>query len=317
MTHTRHDRSFSNGFTLVELLVVIAIIGILVALLLPAVQSAREAARRAQCTNSLKQIALALANYEQTLKTYPPGRMGCDCWTADVCGNRPDSTRPGTSGFAMILPQMEQQALYDSFNNWQSGAVYPATGCGGTADAGGWSTGISPQILLARPKSYVCPSDVSEPRQGGAATGSYALVHGSNGPTLGISQTTVKHYNTGVFNYRTVYRASEVIDGLSNTMFVGEVIDAHTADSSNRWLVGSRHTDSLRSTENPLNTPPGTGVVVTLYGNRVNGAFASRHPGGAMFGFGDGHVSFLSENINLTIYRSLSTRSGGEAVETK
>jgi prepilin-type N-terminal cleavage/methylation domain-containing protein/prepilin-type processing-associated H-X9-DG protein len=314
MPAARQRRFISAGFTLVELLVVIAIIGILVALLLPAVQAAREAARRAQCTNNLKQIVLAIANYESTSKTYPPGRMGCDCWTGNVCGNRPDSTRPGTSGFVMILPQMELQGLYDSFNDFQLGAVYPATGCGGTADTAGWNTGIA-QYLLVRPKAYVCPSDTSEPNRGSAATGSYALVHGSRGPTNGIDQMLVKHYNTGVFNYRTVYRTSDVTDGLSNTMFAGEVIEAHTADSSNRWLVGSRHTDSLRSTDNPLNTPPSTGVVVTLYGNRVNGAFASRHPNGAMFAFGDGHVNFFSENIDLTVYRALSTRAEGEAVE--
>lgn len=85
-----------SAFTLVELLVVIAIIGVLVALLLPAVQAAREAARRAQCTNNLKQLALAVNTYDDSVRLYPTGRMGCDCWTGDVCGSRPSSTRPGT-----------------------------------------------------------------------------------------------------------------------------------------------------------------------------------------------------------------------------
>ena len=104
-----------NAFTLVELLVVIAIIGILVSLLLPAVQQAREAARRMQCSNNLKQIALALANYESGVGVFPPGRMGCDGWTQDVCKDNPGIQRPGTSGFVMILPQLEQQNLYDKF----------------------------------------------------------------------------------------------------------------------------------------------------------------------------------------------------------
>jgi prepilin-type processing-associated H-X9-DG protein len=96
-------------------------------------------------------------------------------------------------------------------------------------------------------------------------------------------------------------------------MFVGEVIESHTSESGNCWLYGSRHGSSMRSTENPLNTPPGEGVILSE-SRRVNGAFASRHPGGAMFGFGDGHVSFLSENIDLETYRALSTRAGGESV---
>ena len=76
-----------------------------------------------------------------------------------------------------------------------------------------------------------------------------------------------------------------------------------------------RHTHTMRSTDNPLNTPPGKGVVVDLYGYKANGAFGSKHPGGANFAFGDGHVEFLSENINLPLYRALSTRAGKERVE--
>lgn len=120
------------GFTLVELLVVIAIIGILIALLLPAVQAAREAARRSQCTNNLKQIALATANYENVVKSIPPGRMGSDC--SDYYGLAPttganivyDYQRQGTSGFVMLLPYMEEKNLYDSLNGFQMGTVQPA-----------------------------------------------------------------------------------------------------------------------------------------------------------------------------------------------
>ena len=101
---TRNER----GFTLVELLVVIAIIGILIALLLPAVQAAREAARRSSCTNNLKQLALAMHNHESTYKEYPAGREGCD----GACNPK---NGPGTSGFVYILPYIEQQNLYDQF----------------------------------------------------------------------------------------------------------------------------------------------------------------------------------------------------------
>jgi prepilin-type N-terminal cleavage/methylation domain-containing protein/prepilin-type processing-associated H-X9-DG protein len=305
-----------GAFTLVELLVVIAIIGVLVALLLPAVQAAREAARRSSCTNNLKQITLALQNYVDTHKVLPPGRLGCDCNTsvADGCGTRPASTRPGTSGFGLLLPQLELTTLYDAIG-WQKGAVSPTTGCGGTEDTAGWKTAAVAQAMLNRPKVFVCPSDNSEKLDAGKifATGSYAFMHGSVGPSLGTSQA-MKHNNNGSFMYLRCIRLAEVTDGLSNTMFVGETIEAHTTQSSNRWLIGSRHTDSLRSAENPLNTKPGTGIVLDAYGYKVNGAFASRHPTGAMFGFGDGHVQFLNDNISLPIYRALATRGGDETV---
>jgi prepilin-type processing-associated H-X9-DG protein len=171
--------------------------------------------------------------------------------------------------------------------------------------------------LKLRPSVFVCPSDNSRPISDASptATGSYALCHGSRGPSFGIDQVKVKHYNNGMFLYRTPLNIGHVKDGTSNTIFVGEVIEAHTADSSNRWLIGSRHTDSLRSTDNPLNTPPTKGVTVDLYGNKVNGAFASRHNGGAHFAFGDGHVQFIGDNINLALYRALSTRDIGEVAQ--
>jgi prepilin-type N-terminal cleavage/methylation domain-containing protein/prepilin-type processing-associated H-X9-DG protein len=308
-------RRNAGGFTLVELLVVIAIIGILIALLLPAVQSARESARRTECVNNLKQIALALNHYESTLGVFPPGRMGCDGWTSDVCRNNPGYARPGTSGFVMILPYVEQDNLYELIKPFAQGAVYPAhpgDSPDGTND--GWRTPEVDQAVTTRPDVYVCPSDISQPTRGSCATGSYALCAGSNGPTYGIDQVRVKHYNNGVFLYRTVNSHKDIRDGLSNTMLVGEVIEAHTTESANCWCLGARHLHSLRTTDNPLNTRPDEGVTVNLYGYRCSGAFASYHPGGASFGFGDGHVSFLSENIDLATYRALSTRKEGEPV---
>ena len=309
-------RRRDSGFTLVELLVVIAIIGILIALLLPAVQAAREAARRMSCSNNLKQIALALANYENALRTFPPGRMGCDGWQSDVCAGNPGYERPGTSGFVMILPYVEEQPLYDAIKPFAKGAVYPASpGDSSDGTTTGWRTPEIDAAIKTRPPVFVCPSDTSEPMRSSGATGSYALVMGTRGPTYGIDQRKVKHYNTGMFMYRTVYKIRDVTDGLSHTMFVGEVVLAHTVESSNRWTLGSRHLDSLRTTDNPLNTPPTEGVTVDLYGYSCNGAFASEHAGGAMFAFGDGHVTFLSENIDLATYRALSTRAGEEVVD--
>ncbi len=313
-----------SAFTLIELLVVIAIIGILIALLLPAVQAAREAARRISCANNMKQIGLAMANYEVALRSYPPGRMGCDGWTADVCTDNPGFRRPGTSGFVMILPFLEEKPLYEQFQPFALGAVYPASpGDQSDGTTSGWRTPQIDQALRQRPAVFVCPSSRMEPMYGTCATGSYALCQGSNGPSYGISQTAVKHYNNGMFLYRTTLRSRDVQDGQSNTMFAGEIVAGDTAESANCWTLGARHQHSLRSTDNPLNTMPGEGIFVEqpagsgnpLYGYKINGAFASRHPGGGHFVFGDGAVHFINDNIDLSTYQALSTRAKGDRIE--
>ncbi len=315
------------GFTLVELLVVIAIIGVLVALLLPAVQAAREAARRSQCSNNLKQVALAMANYENSFKVFPPGRMGSDC--SDYFGLAPtggafvvyDYQRQATSGFAMLLPQLEQQALYDQIG-WQGGTIQPAN-CGIGPSTANWRDTIpnAAEVLRARPATFVCPSSTDEAFIRNAdgsqatefATGSYALVTGSNGPAHGIG-ANVK-VNNGMYVYIRAFQLRECTDGLSNTIVVGEVTSAHLPGGYNRWMVAGRHVDCLRSTNNPLNTPVNMGIVNPAgSATGANSAFASRHPGGGLFGFGDGSVSFISETIDLATYRALSTREGGESV---
>lgn len=304
-----------HGFTLVELLVVIAIIGVLIALLLPAVQAAREAARRMQCSNNLKQIGLALAAYEASLGVFPPGRVGCDeigpCTTAEE--------RVGTSGLVMILPQLELQAIYDQFNFDDGPWTYSST----------WIT-TNAEAIAQRPVVFVCPSDDSpqyvetakvgtsyEIGNAPAATGNYAFVAGTLGVSGGGTEPGFKYSNTGVFYYRTTHRVRDISDGLTHTMFAGEVIESNTSNSSNIWSRGLRLMDCMRTTSNPLNTLPGHPDYADYNGMQLNAAFASRHPGGAQFVFGDGHVSFLNENIDLLSYRALSTRAGGETISSE
>ncbi len=311
-----------RGFTLVELLVVIAIIGVLIALLLPAVQAAREAARRSQCNNNLKQIGLALHNYEIVLKVYPPGRLGCDGVTSPTCacGSNTDAQRVGTSALVLILPYMENNPLYDSASFQKIGiwndSMDPALNKG-------WLDAPRLKLVSTRVPTYVCPSSTAEPYWPdltwwaipvAPATGSYAMCHGSIGPSDGIS-TRMKCQNTGLFLYGTVRASREVTDGLSNTFYAGEVLAAHTPESENIWTYASRHLDTMRNTENPLNTPPGKGTYVTCpYGPCHNGAFGSEHPTGANFLYGDGRVAFVSENVDLATYRAASTIALGETV---
>ena len=159
-------RSSHVGFTLVELLVVIAIIGILIGLLLPAVNAARESGRRTQCVNNLKNIVQAMVSYESANRSFPPGRMGCDAYSSTPCNNVQGTQTQATSAFLAILPQLDNNPLYADFVPFANGAVYPAVASG----TSGWSTNVatagSPtiaQALLVRPAIYVCPSDISRP----------------------------------------------------------------------------------------------------------------------------------------------------------
>jgi prepilin-type processing-associated H-X9-DG protein len=302
---------------------VIAIIGILIALLLPAVQAARESARRSQCSNNLKQLVLGIENYESSKKVYPPGRNGCDtvrtgpCFCKHGCPATAGALPTGAphhnsiSGFVLILPNIEHEALYDQ--------------CTILHDPDNFPTEEFPQITNAvrrtRPKVFVCPSDSAEPQLINATTlvptqdavGSYVFVVGKNGPS-GLASTPHRYDNSGVFMYMRKIRKNDVVDGLSNTMALGETYDGHLPGFANRWNIAERHKSSLRSTENAMNTPISTGPF--LYTEApdppLNGAMGSRHPNGAQFAFLDGRVVFLSENISLTIYQALSTRKMGE-----
>lgn len=299
------------GFTIVELLVVIAVIGILVGMLLPAVQSVRESSRRTVCQQRLSQITLAMTTYESIFKRYPSGRIGCDnSGTAMKLRNCPADLPveelTGASGFISILPQLEHQWLADEL------AVEDGGLWNSDLDDLVWyfdtakNTGVRRHLSI-----YWCPNETGNkvstiyfPVE--AATSTYAMCNGSIGPEAPEYMT--KYRNNGAFVYRNSRRNNDLHDGLSNIFFVGEVVRPDIWESSNIWNYASANADCLRSTSNPLNTRPGQGQTLELQ----NGAFASWHPGGALFAYADGHVQFVNDEIDTTVYRGLSTIDGGE-----
>ena len=285
---TRAYQICRTGFTLVELLVVIAIIGMLIGLLLPAVQSAREAARRMKCVNNFKQIGIALHNYHDTQGVLPPGAV----LSPQVLKNLTSGN--GVHGWAtqkMILPYAEQTALFEQLG---SGKL--------SLEEAYENIDIRP-LLRQKINLYLCPSDAdySDPNDlisvlpdgRGMGRTNYIAVRGffsySGIGTTGTTETPIKNttINTGIFPANVQYTFSSVPDGLSNTFAFGERTSAFGCSAG--WWAGAHAAGALdnitgvvRNKLNEFNQRPG---------------FASLHTFGANFLFADGSVHFVSETI--------------------
>lgn len=310
-----------TAFTLIELLVVIAIIAVLIALLLPAVQQAREAARRSQCKNNLKQYGLALHNYHDTFGMFAIGGTG----------DRDFAPRVGWQ--VRILPYLDQTPLYNQIN--MTGLV--ASAVEQTLADGREVRGIV--IPVAQ-----CPSDPFTQTRSGWAQGSYAGSMGSQwSPSFGINcepfqvyaektspdwgKTLVKSSLSGMISRNgAVVRIGDVLDGTSNTIQVGEVIPGCLTESRASWSYAT----SVCNAEGMTLTPINNFTTCTLMGaNRrithptctaqdnwnFSFGFRSTHVGGAHFLMADGAVRFLSENIDHAgTYQSLGGRADGKVI---
>lgn len=300
-----------KGFTLIELLVVIAIIAVLIALLLPAVQQARESARRTQCKNNLKQMGLALHNYHDTYLSFPPGSIAL-----------PQNTVNTTMGWAIaILPYIDQAPLYNTYN---SSLLNSDT-----------TTNIN--ILKQRLAAQNCPSD---PQAGTAVTpGSgpvtQAIAMSSYRANGGISTDASNFWdgqygsppngslvpqNRGLMHaVDTSFgceKAASVTDGMSNTLVVGEWCTKNNFNRGTFWAYSyAQYTMSgVGTTCSPANFGPPDYTLVGNGNNCSKRAWASFHTGGAQFLAADGAVKFVSVNINLPTLAALSTIAGGEVV---
>lgn len=296
--------------TLIELLVVLAIVGVLIGLLLPAVQRVREAGRRVQCQNRLKQIGLALHQYHDSFGSLP---ISMDPWHLD--DDRP-MQRNGKGWIVGILPQLEQQGLYEDFVPFFRGDFSQGEGL---ADRG------CLPAMQSRLAALSCPSDGSAHRlhenQYGwegipVAVTNYKGVLGDHqvGGVSSIHTGTLPDcHHTGGCNglffrgtYREPKRFADVTDGLSNTLMVGEDIPDHNAHS----VAYFANTDysACAAPINYMPSPP----APRDWRNVIS--FRSYHSGGAQFCLADGSVRLVSETIDHNTYRALGTRNGGEVL---
>ncbi|MGN6543718.1 MAG: DUF1559 family PulG-like putative transporter [Aureliella sp.] len=294
----------ASAFTLVELLVVIAIIGILVGLLLPAVQAAREAARRMSCTNNLKQLGLAIHNFESTNKTLPPGGV----WT---------SKYKRGSIFVYLLPYMEQSSLYNQFDLSKANidGMMKADGSGPIGEE------IIPTLL--------CPSDYHETRYFGMATFNYAA---SRGPTevyenpaclcvypwKSLAQAPMDdpaNFAGPFTRLGTRVRLAQVTDGLSNTLFFGEVRPRYSEHIRNGWAA-SNNGNGTCTTLIPINFDTSNDNAPDpchrSYNWNTELGYRSAHTGGANFLLGDGSVHFVTDSLDHKLYQNLGAKQDGQ-----
>lgn len=281
--HRLDAKRFANGFTLVELLVVIAIIGILVALLLPAVQAAREAARRTQCLNNLTQMGLAMQNYEFAMESLPAGSINPD---GPI---RSEANGQHIGWTVQLLPYLEENGLYDHIDI-EAGAYDPANA----------------QPRASQIHVLMCPSfpgsEMSEDETRTPTT--YVGCHHND-------ETPIDTDNNGLLFLNSKVRYAEIYDGSNKTILLTEAINSAEGLG---WMSGTRAT--LRNTST-INAPGernrgANGAFIEPDDPLIVGGVGSYHPGGLNTNFADGSTRFLNEDIAQDVLRQLGHRADGE-----
>ncbi|QDT37551.1 DUF1559 domain-containing protein [Stratiformator vulcanicus] len=340
ITRTKNGRS---GFTLIELLVVIAIIAILIALLLPAVQQAREAARRSQCKNNLKQIGLALANYHSVNRILPPGAINAGTspeYGASSCGygatvasySQPQaySEVRNFTAHLMLLPFIDQAALYDSID-----FDLPVNGVAGdcSAPAVPFQAALQNRYLPI----FACPSDpvrrlvidsVNNPPSwmgGHVADNFYGTSYAASSGRVdnddrelywGYADTYFKNdvVRLGVFGVNGAARIRDITDGTSNTYAFAET--QIQKNNTNSQFEEGHFSTAFWAAYSGGYFAHSNGGINTFDGNGRLSAqeIGSYHAGGANMVFVDGHVQFLNENIDLVLFQNLSAIRDGNPV---
>jgi len=299
MRFSSRRRPGRRGFTLIELLVVIAIIGVLIALLLPAVQAAREAARRAQCTNNLKQLGLAAQNYISAVGCLPMGM------SLQRTGRNITSIWTNAGPMVSLTQYAEQNTVFNAIN-WQLN-IYDAENT--TINAFGWNALWCPSDVgteKAQTIGYVLTSGTpSWPMNYSSYGGNsgtwftYAFALSISGNTFG-PKAGLDNMN-GLFATISSTKIADVTDGTSNTMLFGERAHSVMAPADRNcwhWWTSGNYGDTQYSTFFPLNPTKKLQNVTGAYGNVYIEAASSLHPGGANFAFFDGSVRFLKDSID-------------------
>jgi prepilin-type N-terminal cleavage/methylation domain-containing protein len=297
-------KTLRRGFTLIELLVVIAIIAVLIALLLPAVQQAREAARRTQCKNNMKQLGLALHNYHDINLTFPMGANdGRNC------------AAPRMAYVPPLFPQMDQAPLFAAMSAWLATP--------GNTQLYLWQPSATGANNNTKIPGLMCPSD---PTTGTNQQGNEGIRFNYMAVTGATDTYTIP--TTGAFGPASspITRMRDFIDGLSNTIVVSEMVVPAGAGDKRGGIFNACNCNSFISTRYPPNSTVPDNVQATLCVNNVftpclaavsnnfNASSRSMHTGGAHQLLGDGSVRFVSNNIDTLTFNYLGTRAGNEVV---